>query len=244
VKFIVENFGDSELAKRFGVTRYPVFFVDDVLVAKPKDFGFYGKGEGSGDGRYTPWKDPKSHELFRADLKRMIDMVLSNKKELLRKEREEPAEEALPVASLPGFTLKDFDGHDVTQEEFQGKAALVEFWATWCPPCRSTLTWLGELKRQYGDRLAILAVAVESDEPDVREIAKSLNIPLIWVMGSPELAQKFGDVNSVPTMLLFNQKGGAVAYYLGAPPDLHSTAEKAIEDLLSIGKNASATTGR
>ena len=58
---VVENYGSSELAKRYGVTRYPAIFVNDILVAKPKDFGFYGKGEGGGDGRYTPWKDPKSY---------------------------------------------------------------------------------------------------------------------------------------------------------------------------------------
>ena len=47
-RFVVENYGDSELAKRFGVTRYPAIFVDDILVAMPKDFGFYGKAEGPG----------------------------------------------------------------------------------------------------------------------------------------------------------------------------------------------------
>jgi len=62
------------------VTRYPAIFVDDVLVAKPKDFGFYGKGEGSGDGRYTPLRSATSHEPFRADLSRTIALVLAGKK--------------------------------------------------------------------------------------------------------------------------------------------------------------------
>ena len=62
---MVENYGDSPLAKRFGVTRYPAIFVDDVLVAKPKDFGFYGKGEGAGDGRYTPLKSAQAHQRLR-----------------------------------------------------------------------------------------------------------------------------------------------------------------------------------
>jgi thiol-disulfide isomerase/thioredoxin len=230
VKFVVENFGDSELARRFGVTRYPAIFIDDVLVAKPKDFGFYGKGEGSGDGRYTPWKDPRSHEHFRSDLKRMIDLVLNNKKEDLRKERSQP-EETLPVATLPSFQAKDLNGHDISSDGWKGKAVLVEFWATWCPPCRSTLSWLGEMKKHYGDKLEIVTVAVESDEADVQKITKSLNIPVTWIMGTPELAQRFGDVNSVPTMLLFDQQGKAQNYFLGAPPDLHQSAQAAIETL-------------
>ena len=52
VRFVFENYGDSDLARRFGVTRYPAIFVDDILVATPKDFGFYGKGEGAEGGRY------------------------------------------------------------------------------------------------------------------------------------------------------------------------------------------------
>ena len=53
---------------------------------------------------------------------------------------------------------------------------VAEFWATWCPPCRGTLAWLGELKQRYGDRLAVLAMAVESDEADVRKIVQELGV--------------------------------------------------------------------
>ena len=67
-RFVAENYGESELARRFGVTRYPALFVDDVLVATPKDFGFYGKGEGGGEGRYTPLKSAASHDRLRADV--------------------------------------------------------------------------------------------------------------------------------------------------------------------------------
>ena len=64
-RFVVENYGESELARRFGVKRYPAIFVDDLLVATPKDFGFYGKGEGEGGGRYAPLKSAASHERLR-----------------------------------------------------------------------------------------------------------------------------------------------------------------------------------
>ncbi len=79
-RFVVENYGESALARRFGVTRYPAIFVGDVLVATPKDFGFYGRGEGAGDGRYTPLRSAASHERFRADLSRMIELVLAGRK--------------------------------------------------------------------------------------------------------------------------------------------------------------------
>jgi thiol-disulfide isomerase/thioredoxin len=229
----IENYGNSELAKKFGVTRYPAIFIDDILVAKPKDFGFYGKGEGSGDGKYTPWKDLNSREHFRTDLQRMLDIVVSGKKDALRQETNaKQTSQSTELAAMPSFTLTDLSGAPVSTKDLEGRVVLVEFWATWCPPCRSTLSWLGSLKKQYGDRLAILAVAVESDEAEVRKVVNNLNLPLNWVMGTPEFARSFGDIAAVPTLYLFDQKGSTEAIYYGAPPELHDTAEAAIKTAL------------
>ena len=222
-RFVVENYGDSELARRFGVTRYPAIFVDDVLVAKPKDFGFYGKGEGAGDGRYTPLKSAASHERFRADLSRMIELVLAGQTEVARAQAA-PAG-ADEVAALPAFSLIGLDGQRVSREDLAGRVVLVEFWATWCPPCRGTLGWLGELKKRHGDRIAVLAVAVDSEEADVRKLATELDLPLQWAMGTPEVVRAFGDVSAVPTLLVFDRGGRAAAAFSGAPPGLHAEAE-------------------
>jgi thiol-disulfide isomerase/thioredoxin len=229
-RFVVENYGDSELARRFGVTRYPAIFVDDVLAAKPKDFGFYGKGEGAGDGRYTPLKSAASHDRFRADLKRTIELVLSGRGETARAEaaREGPDE----IAALPAFALQDLDGKPLAASELAGRPVLVEFWATWCPPCRGTLGWLGELRRRHGDRLVVLAVAVESEEADVRQVAAELDLPLRWAMGTPELARAFGDVSALPTLFVFDRQGRTAGVFYGAPPGLHAQAEARLAPLL------------
>ena len=231
VSFVVENYGASELARRFGVTRYPAIFVDDILVAKPKDFGFYGKGEGSENGKYAPWKDANNHERFRKDLKRMVELVLAGNKEQLRKDTnsEESVQE---IASLPDFKLTDLSGKPLEAKDLAGRTVLVEFWATWCPPCRVTLQWLGGLKSRYGDRLAVLAIAMESDEAEVRKVTESLKLPLLWSMGSPEIARSFGDISAFPTLFLFDASGKKAAIYYGAPPELHPTAEAALKTLL------------
>ena len=229
---MVENYGASELAKRFGVTRYPAIFVDDILVAKPKDFGFYGKGEGADDGRYSPWRDAKSHERFRADLTRRVEMELAGRGAELRAEVAGPAEEALKPASLPELSIPALDGSTLDSKALAGKVTLVEFWATWCPPCRGTLGWLGELKKKYGDRLQIVALAVESDEPDVRKLVGELGLPLRWAMGSPGTALQFGDLSSVPTLFLFGPGGRTEGIFYGAPPDLHGRVERALDALV------------
>jgi thiol-disulfide isomerase/thioredoxin len=230
VAFVVENYGDSELARRFGVTRYPAIFVDDVLVATPNDFGFYGKGEKEEGGRYAPLKSAQSHERFRADLSRMIDLILAGRKDAARAVAAPAADTR--VAALPAFTLTDLAGQPVRADELAGRAVLVEFWATWCPPCRSTLSWLGELKRRHGDRLVVLAVAVESDEKDVRALAEQLALPVRWAMGTPEVARAFGDVSAVPTLLLFDGQGRAKAAFYGAPPGLHAEAEARLAEVV------------
>ena len=74
VTFVTENFGASKLADRFGVRGYPAVFVDDILVAAPREFGYFGEVEGSG--RYAPWRSEASQAKFKADLVRMIDLIL------------------------------------------------------------------------------------------------------------------------------------------------------------------------
>jgi thiol-disulfide isomerase/thioredoxin len=228
-RFVVENYGDSALAKRFGVTRYPVIFVDDILVATPKDFGFYGKGEG-GEGRFAPIKAAAGQERFRKDLTRVVDLLRAGRRDdaVAAVRREETPH----APSLPAFSLTDLEGRPVARDEMAGRPVLVEFWATWCPPCRGTLGWLGELKRRHGDRLAVLAVAIESDEADVRRVTGQIGAPLRWVLGSPDLARAFGDVSAMPTLLLFDRQGRQVRSFLGAPPGLHAEVEAALEPLL------------
>jgi len=229
-RFVVENYGDSALAKRFGVTRYPAIFVDDVLVVTPNDFGFYGKGETEGGGRYAPLKSAESHKRFRADLTRMIDLILAGKKDAARAQAAPAA--AVEIAALPNVPLKDLDGQPISHDALAGRVVLVEFWATWCPPCRGTLSWLGHLKKRFGDRVAVVAVAVESEEAGVRKVADDLKLPIVWAMGSPEIAKAFGDLGGVPTLFLFDGSGHRVETYYGAPPTLHAAAEARIQSIV------------
>ena len=236
VKLAIENYGDSELAKRFGVTRYPAIFVDDVLLATPKDFGFYGEGEGEKDGRYAPWRDAKSHERFHNDLERMLRGVLAGAKPAPpgaasaggAKAIPAPSAAAFDPATLPGFTLSDLDGNPLTSESLRGKVVVVEFWATWCPPCRFTLARLRELKKRYGDRLEVVALAYESDPAAVRRVAMSFTEPFRWAMGTAEVALAFGDLSAVPTLFVFDANGRTREVFYGAPPGLEEKLEAAI----------------
>src|SRR6185369_16402677 len=162
-------------------------------------------GEGSGEGRYTPLKRAASHERFRADLSRMIGLILAGRKDDARAAAS--PSRAAEIPALPALALTDLDGRKLSREDLAGRVVLVEFWATWCPPCRGTLAWLGELKKRHGDRLAILTLALESDEADVRKLAGELRLPVRWALSTPELARAFGDISAVPTLFVFDQAG-------------------------------------
>jgi len=230
VSFVSENFGASKLAERFGVKGYPAVFVDDVLVASPREFGYFGEVEGTG--RYAPWRNADNQAKFRNDLTRMIDLVLAGKKDVVKRETAGASSTTHELTALPKFSVTDLAGNALTSDQLAGRAVMVEFWATWCVPCRSTLQWLGELRQKYGDKIAIVALAVESPENQVREMVSALDPGLHWAIADAPTGQAFGDITAVPTMFLFDSAGKAVRVVYGAPPDLHQQVGKVLDGLM------------
>ncbi len=111
VTFVTENFGASKLAEKFGVKGYPAVFVDDVLVAAPREFGYFGEVEGTG--RYAPWRSAASQEKFKSDLIRMIDLILAGKKDVVAREHTTTAA-SQEITALPEVKLSDLSGRPLT----------------------------------------------------------------------------------------------------------------------------------
>ncbi len=226
-EFVEETFSTSPLAKKYGIKFYPAIFVNEILIAKPNDFF------GEKPGRYKPWRNPENQERFRADLKRMVQLALSDAN-ALAKVGVQAEMNAAPsqISELPDVNLTDLQGQPVSIRAFVGTVTLVEFWAEWCPPCRGTLAWLGETKRKHGERLNVLGIAVESEEGKIREIANSLSLPYANAMAVGDTALRFGDILSVPTLFVFDKQGKVAQIFYGAPPDLHAQVSSTIEGLL------------
>ncbi len=233
VTFVSENLGASRLADRFGVKGYPAVFLDDILVASPREFGYFREVEGAG--RYAPWKSADSQARFEADLTRMVDLMLAGRKDLVRGESPDAGSASTTIAGLPALSLTDLSGRPIAAADLAGRVVLVEFWATWCPPCRSTLDWLGGLKKTHGDRIAVVALAVDSPDDQVRSTVASASPDLRWAVADEGTARAFGDITAVPTLFLFDRQGRTARVSYGAPPDLHEQIGQAIESLLKAG---------
>lgn len=228
VKVVTEEYGNSAMATRFGVRRYPVVFVDDVLVARPKDFGFAGS-EDVGAGRYVPWREPQNQARFKDDLRRFVDRRLKGE----RVEGFDTADVTGAAddgpAVLPDLPATDFAGKRIA--DIKGRVVLVEMWATWCPPCLSTMRWMNELQKTHGDRVTIVAVAVDSAEADVRKVMADINPAYHIVVGSPDLLKSLGSVAAVPKLFIFDGNGKRSEVMYGAAPDLHQRIQAAVEKL-------------
>ena len=133
----------------------------------------------------------------------------------------------------PPFLLQDLDGNVVSTAQWQGKVVLLNFWATWCPPCRQEIPILVDLAKKYKDNLLIVGVSVDDGSPDdVREFAKAFHMNYPVVMWSHELVSEYGGVPALPTTFLINKDGRVVQKHEGLyPPDVYDTEVRALMGL-------------
>jgi thiol-disulfide isomerase/thioredoxin len=141
----------------------------------------------------------------------------------------------------PEVTFKDLDGKDVTLAQYKGKVVLVDFWATWCDPCRIEIPWLIELQQKYGAKgFTVLGVAMddegksvvapflEKERFDVNGQKLPMNYPI--VLGNDAIADKFGGLLGYPTGYLISREGKQVKKMQGLTS--YDEIAKAIESQL------------
>jgi peroxiredoxin len=119
--------------------------------------------------------------------------------------------------TAPDFELQSLDGKNVKLSDFRGKAVLLNFWATWCEPCKVEMPWFVELQKEYGPQgFQILGVSI--DEGGTDEIAKfaqkmGVNYPVL--LGKEAVEQSYGGVGVLPTTFFIDRDGKLVAREFG-----------------------------
>lgn len=112
----------------------------------------------------------------------------------------------------PDFTLPALDGSKVSLSDFRGKAVLLNFWATWCPPCKIEMPWFEDLQKQYAkDGLVVLGVALDDSAPaTIAKFASELGVNYQVLLGTDQVSDDYGDVQYLPTTFYIARDGTIV----------------------------------
>ena len=119
-------------------------------------------------------------------------------------------------AAAGGFSFRDLQGQAQRLSDYRGKWVLVNFWATWCPPCLEEIPDLVELHEAHRRTdLVVIGVALDSTEKSVREFVSRFAISYPVAVGDYDQAQQVGEVNVLPTSYLYDPRGELVSYQEG-----------------------------
>jgi cytochrome c biogenesis protein CcmG/thiol:disulfide interchange protein DsbE len=114
------------------------------------------------------------------------------------------------------FTLPDILGNPVSLANYRGKVVLIDFWATWCPPCRRGIPDLIELQKEFEGDLVVIGISVDSDTKDnVPSFVKEAGINYPVVYGDDQVVQAYGGIEGIPTTFILDKSGAVVNSHVG-----------------------------
>lgn len=134
--------------------------------------------------------------------------------------------------AAPDFELKDMNGKAIRLSEYQGQVVLLNFWATWCGPCKIEIPWFVEFQRSFKDRgFTVIGVSVDEDGWEaVRPFLASRQVNYPVVISTLEVEQKYGGVEALPVSFLIDREGRIASTHVGLVTK--KTYEEEIRQLL------------
>lgn len=145
-----------------------------------------------------------------------------------------PAARSGDVGSLaPEFTLPDMAGNQVASSSLKGKVVILDFWATWCPPCREEVPHFVNLQSKYRDQgLAIVGLSLDAGgAKDVKPFAEEHDVNYMMLIANEDTARAYGNITAIPTTFVIDRTGRIVQRFVGyTSPEVF---EKTIQPLLA-----------
>jgi thiol-disulfide isomerase/thioredoxin len=119
--------------------------------------------------------------------------------------------------TAPGFALRAVDGKTIRLSEFRGKPVILDFWATWCAPCRASMPHLNTLQSRYRDRgLVVVGLSVDDTDPQVvRRYADRLGVTFRIAIADEKTLDLYGPIRAIPTTYFINRRGEIVRRVVG-----------------------------
>ena len=139
--------------------------------------------------------------------------------------------------AAPNFELKDSTGQNVKLSDYRGKVVLLNFWATWCGPCKVEIPWFIGFQQQYKDKdFAVLGISLDEDGWDsVKPYIAKEKINYRFMVGNDAIDKAFGGLADLPTTFMIDRQGNIAGKHVGLVSK--SVYEQEIQKLLAAPKN-------
>ncbi|MBN2808119.1 MAG: TlpA family protein disulfide reductase [Deltaproteobacteria bacterium] len=137
---------------------------------------------------------------------------------------------------VPGFSLTSLDNRPLTRDSLKGKVVLLDFWATWCAPCRAAIPHLITLYETYKDQgLEVIGVSLDQGGlADVTDFVKRNNVPYPVALGTNNpITKDLGNITSLPTIILLSKKSSIEFKVVGFNAEIGNQLEKTLKKLLA-----------
>jgi len=117
----------------------------------------------------------------------------------------------------PEFSLKDANGQTVRLADYRGKVVLLDFWATWCGPCKIEIPWFMEFEKEFKDQgFAVLGVSMDEDGwSAIKPYVQNMKMNYRVLLGNDAISTAYGGLDSLPTTLLIDREGGIASTHVG-----------------------------
>ena len=121
------------------------------------------------------------------------------------------------AAPAPPFSVRSVDGRQVKLADLRHRPVIVDFWATWCGPCRASMPHLNEMQEKYGGKgLVVIGMSVDESGPTpVKRFARDLGVKFTIAMANDDVLDAYGPIRSIPTTFFINRHGDVVRRVVG-----------------------------